>query len=114
MKKILYITLAVLAFASCNTLEDDSYFKDLKTDNQNADVFSTEETCASYLQSHGEFSRISQLFQEQGIYQDMPSSGELHTILVVTDANYKAPVADSAAYVAKSHITNISVAPSTG
>ena len=112
MKKILYITLAVLAFASCNTLEDDSYFKDLKTDNQNADVFSTEETCASYLQSHEEFSRISQLFQEQGIYQDMPSSGELHTILVVTDANYKAPVADSAAYVAKSHITNISVAPS--
>lgn len=112
MKKILYIALAVLAFASCNTLEDDSYFKDLKTDNQNADVFSTEETCASYLQSHGEFSRISQLFQEQGIYQDMPSSGELHTILVVTDANYKAPVADSAAYVAKSHITNISVAPS--
>ena len=47
MKKILYIALAVLAFASCNTLEDDSYFKDLKTDNQNADVFSTEETCAS-------------------------------------------------------------------
>ncbi len=113
MKRILYLTIATsLLLASCNTLEDDSYYKDLDTDNQNSEVISTEETAAAYLQSHSEYSKISQLFTEQGIYENLPTSGELHTILVVTDANYKAPVSDSAAYVAKSHITNISVAPS--
>ena len=112
MKHLYFLPLALLLAASCNTLEDDAYYKDLETQNQNTEVTSTSETCASYLQSHGDFSRISQLFQEQGIYESLPSSGELHTILVVTDANYKAPAADSASYVARSHVTNISVAPS--
>jgi len=110
-KTILYIATLFMA-CSCGQLEDDSYYKDLDTQNQNAEITSTDATVVSYLQSHSEFSQMSSLFDQQGIYQSMPTSGELHTLLVVTNDNYKAPVADSASYVAKSHITNISVAPS--
>lgn len=103
---------AAAALTACNDLSEDSYFKHLDTTNQNSEVTSTELAAIDYLKSHQEFSKMSQFFEQQGIYETLPTSGELHTILVVTDADFHAPVADSAQYVAKSHVTNISVAPS--
>lgn len=104
--------LASSLLVACNNLTDDEYYSDLETQNQNQEVTATEMTAADYLRSHSEYSKITGLFAEHHIFDDLKTSGELHTFLVVTDANFHAPVADSAAYVAKSHITNISVAPS--
>lgn len=97
---------------SCNSLADDSYYSDLETKNQNTEVTSTEMSAADYLRSHSEYSQITSLFDEHHIFDQLLTSGELHTLLVVTNDNYKAPVADSAAYIAQSHVTNIAVAPS--
>ena len=109
---LLVLSAAACALVSCHDLADDAYYKDLDTQNQNSEVTSTEQTAVEYLQSHSDYSQMCELFSQQGIFETMPTSGELHTILVVTNDHYKAPVADSAAYVAKSHVTNISVAPS--
>lgn len=97
---------------ACNDLGDNDYFKETETTNANAEVLSTEMTVAQYIQSRSDFSKMSGLFKEQGIYEQMPTSGELHTVLVVTDMNYQAPEAEEATKIAKSHVTNISVAPS--
>ena len=112
MKKYIFCLIGLLGCVACNNLADDDYYSNLETQNQNEEVTATEMTAADYLHSHSEYSRITTLFTEHHIFDDLKTSGELHTFLVVDDANYKAPVTDSAAYVAKSHITNIAVAPS--
>jgi len=114
-KKILHLftyALLLVAFTACNDLSDDPHFTDEETRNTNAEVLSTQMSVTQYIQSRSDFSKISGLFEEQGIYKQMPTSGELHTVLVVTDANYVAPETEEAEKVAKSHVTNISVAPS--
>lgn len=98
--------------ASCNDLSDDSYFKDVETDNVNAEVLSTSQTVAEYIQGRSDLSKMSALFEKEGIYKEMPNSGELHTVLVVSNLNYVDPEVEEETKVARSHVTNISVSPS--
>ncbi len=112
MKKLLYMSIALALTAGCNNLEDDDYFKSSEVRNTNAEVTSTSQTVAEYIQGRSDLSKMSALFQSQGIYEEMKTSGELHTVLVVTDDNYAEPEAEEAEKSARSHVTNISVAPS--
>ncbi|MCR5394848.1 MAG: hypothetical protein K6E86_05595 [Bacteroidales bacterium] len=112
MNKLLYLGVAALLVAGCGNLEDDDYFTSSTVSNNNADIQSTDQTVAAYIQGRSDLSQMSALFEQQGIYEQMPTSGELHTVLVVVDDNYSAPEADEAEKVAKSHVTNISVSPS--
>ena len=117
MKKYLYkVSLAMaaltVAFASCNDLADDDYFKNTNVENIDASILSTDQTVADYIRSRSDFSQMSALFDAEGIYDEMPTSGELHTVLVVTNSNYVSPDAEESTKVARSHVTNISVAPS--
>jgi len=109
-----WAALAVLAgcLTACNDLDDEDHFKDTNVRNTNAEVISTDQTVADYIQSHAEYSKMSGLFSREGIYEEMPTSGELHTVLVVNDKDYVEPEAEEATKVARSHVTNISVAPS--
>lgn len=101
-----------LLLSSCHDLSDDDHYRQMVTTNENAEVIATTMSVADYLQSRSDLSRMSSLFQQQGIYDQMSTSGELHTILVVTDQHFTSPSAETAGNVARSHITNISVAPS--
>ncbi len=118
MKKYLYqasllaMTLSAVVLTGCNNLSDDDYFKDTDVDNTNVEVLSTNQTVAEYIQGRSDFSQMSALFEKEGIYEEMPSSGELHTVLVVSNLNFQSPEDEDANVVARSHVTNISVAPS--
>ena len=111
---LFWAPLALVAgcFLACNDLSDDDYFKKTTVSNTNQEVLSTSQTVAEYIQGREDFSSMSQLFQAEGIYDEMPTSGELHTVLVVRNQDFEAPDAEQSATVARSHVTNISVAPS--
>ena len=115
MRKLVYL-LPIMALvglgSACNNLEDDNYFKSSRVENVNPEVFSTDKTVAEYIQSNADFSKMAALFQREGIFQEMPTSGELHTVLVVSNENYQEPEAEEANKIARSHVTNLSVAPS--
>lgn len=102
----------MLGLVACNDLENDPYFKNGHVNNVNTDVISTDQTVAEYVQSRADLSKMSNLFAETGIYEEMPNSGELHTLLVVCDQNFEAPDAENSVKVARSHVTNISISPS--
>ncbi|MCR5361303.1 MAG: hypothetical protein K6E73_04770 [Bacteroidales bacterium] len=112
MNKLLYLGVAAMLLAGCGNLEDEDYYSSNTVRNENSDILSTDLSVVDYIQSRSDLSKMSELFQQQGIYEQMPTSGELHTVLVVTNDNYSAPEADEAEKVAKSHVTNISVSPS--
>lgn len=98
--------------SACNNLEDDDYYKSSRVENVNSEVTSTDKTVVDYIQSNADFSKMAALFQREGIFEEMPTSGELHTVLVVTNENYQEPEAEEANKIARSHVTNLSVAPS--
>jgi len=107
------ITLIMaMSMAGCSSLEDDDYFKDSTVRNENSDINSTTLSVVEYIQSRNDLSKISALFEKEGIYTEMATSGELHTVLVVTDENYRDPAAEESNSVARSHVTSISVSPS--
>ncbi|MBP5680457.1 MAG: hypothetical protein J6X31_05375 [Bacteroidales bacterium] len=118
MRKLFILSFATTALSltlgvsSCNNLEDQDYFKQERVENINSQVTSTSLSVIDYIQSNANFSKIADLFQREGIFQEMPTSGELHTVLLVGNENYTEPEAEDATKVARSHITNISVAPS--
>ena len=109
---LLAVTLSAAVVTGCNGLSDDDHFKDTYVNNTNAEVLSTDLTVAEYIQGRSDLSQMSALFEQEGIYKEMPSSGELHTVLVVSNLNFQAPDAEASNQVARSHVTNISVAPS--
>lgn len=111
-KTILLALGMTLALGSCNDLEDNDYFKDSFVKNTNQEVSSTSVTVASYIQQRSDLSKMSALFQQEGLFEEMKNSGELHTVLVVTDESYVEPDAEIRTQTARSHITNISVSPS--
>ena len=112
MNKLLYLGVAALLVAGCGNLEDDDYFNSNTVRNENADILSTDATVSQYIQGRSDLSQMSALFQQQGIYEQMPLSGEKHTVLVVANDHFQAPEAEEAEKVAKSHVTNIEVSPS--
>lgn len=112
MNKLLYLGVAALLVAGCGNLEDDDYFNSNTVRNENADILSTDATVSQYIQGRSDLSQMNALFQQQGIYEQMPLSGEKHTVLVVANNHFQAPEAEEAEKVAKSHVTNIEVSPS--
>ena len=115
MRKLVYL-LPVMALvglgSACHNLEDDDYYKSSKVENVNSEVTSTTQSVAEYIQSNEAYSKMASLFQKEGIFEEMPTSGELHTVLVVKNENYQEPEAEEANKIARSHVTNIEVAPS--
>jgi hypothetical protein len=104
--------MLVALATSCNDLSDDSHYKNTNVENTNQEVVSTQQTVVEYIQNRPDLSKMSDLFEKEGIYKEMPVSGELHTVLVVTDVNFQEPEAEESNKVARSHVTNISVSPS--
>ena len=115
MRKLSYFALSLalsVVSTACNDLEDNDYFKSSNVRNTNSEVLSTSKSVADYIRSNADLSKMSDLFEREGIYTEMPTSGELHTVLVVSNENYVEPEAEESKTVARSHVTNISVSPS--
>lgn len=112
MKKLIYLSFVIATcFAGCNDLGDNDYYQQTEIINTHTEIISTSHTVADYIRSRSDLSAMSALFDREEIYANLSQEGNLHTVLVVTDANYREPEAD-AGKTARSHVAKISVAPS--
>ena len=99
-----------VVMAACSELKDDDHYKTADSPISNAELKIVDMTSEQYLQSRGDLSQMSQLFAQQGIYDELKEKGQLSTLLVVTNDNYAQPEGD-VAFATRSHISDISISP---
>ena len=118
MKTLNYILGSVLLLAglsSC-TNEWDSHYGQHEVVINNVDVKIVDEPASAFLQNETSYSSMYELFKSTGVLNTLEEKGLLYTIMVVN--NEKATRASSATtddentFLAKSHITDVSISPS--
>ena len=108
--KLFNFYIAAILMAACSELKDDDHYKTADSPISNAELKIVDMTSEQYLQSRGDLSQMSQLFAQQGIYDELKEKGQLSTLLVVTNDNYAQPEGD-VAFATRSHISDISISP---
>lgn len=116
MKTIKYILSSILLISgiyACNDDWDSHYSQEEQVVNK-VNITVVNKSAVDYLQSQPELSTMYQLFSETGVLDEMIEKDLLFTILVVNDDNAlpRAVVTDDRTFLAKSHISDISLSPS--
>lgn len=116
MKTIKYILSSILLISgiyACNDDWDSHYSQEEQVVN-NVNIEVVNKSAVDYLQSQPELSSMYQLFSETGVLDEMVEKDLLFTILVVSDENAlsRAVATDDRTFLAKSHISDISLSPS--
>ena len=116
MKTIKYVFSSLLLISgiyACNDDWDSHYSQEEQVVN-NVNITVVNKSAVDYLQSQPELSTMYQLFSETGVLDEMIEKDLLFTILVVNDDNAlsRAVVTDDRTFLAKSHISDISLSPS--
>lgn len=105
------LLLAGFVLASCSELEDKDHYSDTDSRITNKELKIVEQTSEQYIRNRSDLSSMSNLFEEQGIYKELQEKGLFSTLLVVTNDNYATPSADSIKFIARSHVSDISISP---
>ena len=112
-KRQLSSILLISGIYACNDDWDSHYSQEEQVVN-NVNITVVNKSAVDYLQSQPELSTMYQLFSETGVLDEMIEKDLLFTILVVNDDNAlsRAVVTDDRTFLAKSHISDISLSPS--
>ncbi|MBR7053813.1 MAG: hypothetical protein IKI26_03490 [Prevotella sp.] len=102
--------LALGIAAACSELEDDNHYGNSDTVISNNELKIVNISSAEYIKSRSDLSSMDQLFQAQGIYEELQKKGQLSTMLVVTNDHFKAPE-EKTEFVTRSHVSDISISP---
>jgi len=107
------VAMMVFAFAACSDLEDNDHYGNGSTIIKNNELKIVNMSSSAYMSSREDLSAMNELFKENGIYSELSKKGQLSTMLVVTDENYRQPEGDAenVAFVTKSHVSDVSVSP---
>ena len=108
--KTLFLLLATGFAASCSELEDDNHYGNSETVISNNELKIVNISSEEYIKSRADLSSMSQLFQSQGIYEELDKKGQLSTMLVVTNDHFKTPE-EKTEFVTRSHVSDISISP---
>lgn len=116
MKTIKYILSSILLVSgiyACNDDWDSHYSQEEQVVN-NVNITVVNKSAVGYLQSQPELSSMCQLFSETGVLDEMIEKNLLFTIFVVNNENASSHTAstDDRIFLAKSHISDISLSPS--
>lgn len=107
------MVLAAGMFAACSNLDNEDHYSKTNSLIESTQVEVVDESSAEYLMKTQEYSSMSQLFQEQGIFDELKKKGQLSTILVVDNDNFVMPEgdADEVKNTTRSHISDASLSP---
>ena len=102
----------VLAFfcASCSELKDDDHYGVNDSQIANEELKIVEMSSEEYIASRSDLSSMNALFQQQGIYQELNTKGQLSTMLAVTNDHFRQPTEDTE-FITRSHVSDISISP---
>ena len=109
---LLASTAFCLAFSlsSCSDLKDDSHYGSAQTAIDNAELKIVNESSEQYLKGRSDLSIMTELFTNQGIFDELKKKGQLSTLLVVANDVFKQP-AEKVEFVTRSHVSDISISP---
>ena len=107
---IIYHLSFSVALSSCSELKDDDHYSQADSHISNAELKIVEQTTEQYMQGRSDLSQMNQLFLQQGIYEELQQKGQLSTLLVVTNDNYRQPT-DDVDFITRSHVSDISISP---
>ena len=114
MKEFIKITCAIcviLGFSACSELEDNDHYSNKDSQITNKELKIVNKTSEQYIKGRIDLSSMSNLLEEQGIYQELQEKGQFSTLLVVNNDNYVQPNADSIKFITRSHVSDISISP---
>lgn len=116
MKTIKYILSSILLVSgmyACNDDWDSHYSQEEQVVN-NANITVVNKSAVDYIQTQPELNTMYQLFSETGVMDEMIEKNLLFTIFVVNDENAASHTTsvDDKIFLAKSHISDISLSPS--
>lgn len=108
--KLFTILMAAAVATACNELKDDDHYKESESAIANAELKIVDISSQAYLQSRSDLSAMNQLFQQQGIYDELQKKGQLSTMLVVTNDHFQQPT-EEVSFITRSHVSDISISP---
>jgi hypothetical protein len=106
------LLIAALIFNACNDSWDEHYNQDEQiVNNDNIEVVKM--SVVDFLKSKSNFSSFYKLFEDEGLINDIKEKNLLYTLLIVDNSSMTGnPPSDDTEYLAKSHISDISLSPS--
>jgi len=112
LKYSLSIIVAVIILAACEDSWNEHYTQDEQiVNNDNIEVVNM--NAADFLKSKPNFSSLYKLFEDEGVISLIKEKDLLYTLLVIDNGSITGnPPSDDNEYLAKSHISDISLSPS--
>lgn len=110
ISKIICAICVIGGISACNELKDDSHYKEAESAIANAELKIVDISSQAYMQSRSDLSAMNQLFQQQGIYDELQKKGQLSTMLVVTNDHFQQPT-EEVSFITRSHVSDISISP---
>ena len=113
MKNKYWNIICASLFLMCGgTACDDEWYTEESLTGNNKQVEDVQMSAADFLKSEAEYSQMLQLFQSQGIFDEMQQRGMKYTLFVVGNENMNELQEDSL-YTANAHITTGLFTPSS-
>lgn len=108
---LIAVAFPALLMLSCSD-EWNSHYKDNETEILNDQVYITDQSTEEFLASQDSLSKMYGFLKDNGIFDSIRVKNQLHTVYVVSNNNFVNVDVANAGYVAKSHVTDISISPS--
>lgn len=105
------ITISAIFLISCNNQWDDHY-NNSETKITNDQVLIVDSETETYLKSRPDLSEMYKFLKDNGIFETIKEKEQLHTLFMVYNEDFNSIENDKAEYIAKSHVTDISISPS--
>lgn len=103
------VVAGLFLMTSCMDSQWKEHYYSSETDVSNEQVLIVDESSEDYLRAHQ--GRMYEFLNSNGVFETLKEKAQLHTLLVVEDADFVQPEED-AAYIANSHVTDICLSPS--
>lgn len=105
--------MALMPMWSCTELEDMDHYDNASTIIENSQLEIVNVSSEEYIKSRTDFSNMTQLFTEQGIFEELKEKGLLSTILMIKNDDFSINTTneDSIKLITRSHISDISISP---
>lgn len=112
--RFLWLFLVVIATLTACTDEWDKHYNNPVTEILNEQLTMVDVSSEAYLSdpAQSNLSAMYMFLRDNGVFTTLEEKGQLHTLLMVENADFVAPAADDALFVANSHVTDISLSPS--
>ncbi len=113
-RHLFLMAAAALLMAACEGKDWQDHYYNSDTEVSNDQLVMVDMTTEEYLSdpAQADLKNMYSFLSENGVFKTLQEKGQLHTLLMVTNEDFQQPEAGEEAYLANSHVTDISISPS--